>query len=339
MCIMAGEQPHTVSVKTTARAHLGFMDPSGRGARPFGSVGVTLDRPHTHVLMSSSDQLVVDGIEAERGEKFICRLADYFGTDTAVNLKIEEAIPAHAGLGSGTQLAIAVGTAYATLMGLETNPREIAMVLGRGKRSGIGIGAFEYGGLILDGGPNAKGGVAPILSRIPFPAKWRILLVFEPNRTALHGEGEIKAFQELPDFPDEAVAELCRRTVLGLLPAAAEEDFDGFCRNVQFLQESMGQYFAPVQGGHYTSPHVGEVIQWAKDKGFQGVGQSSWGPTGIVFVESEERGKALVKEAKAKWRAQGNLEFALASGLNRGAIINRVRTSQKDVGGEVGQPA
>src|SRR5262245_64843237 len=40
-----------VSVMTSARLHFGFLDPSGRGARPFGSFGLAIARPPTRLAL------------------------------------------------------------------------------------------------------------------------------------------------------------------------------------------------------------------------------------------------------------------------------------------------
>ena len=52
-------------------------------------------------------------------------------------------------LGSGTQLALAVAAALRALHGYPLDPREDAVLLDRGARSGIGIGIFEQGGLVV----------------------------------------------------------------------------------------------------------------------------------------------------------------------------------------------
>ena len=49
-------------------------------------------------------------------------------------------------------MALAVGTAISKLYQLPLGLREIAALTERGARSGIGIGAFAQGGLIVDGG-------------------------------------------------------------------------------------------------------------------------------------------------------------------------------------------
>ncbi|MFM2120739.1 MAG: hypothetical protein RL722_2207, partial [Pseudomonadota bacterium] len=97
-----------------------------------------------------------------------------------LHLHLADALPAHAGLGSGTQLGLAVGRAWAQWQGLALSTLELARITGRGLRSGVGIAGFDLGGLLLDGGPSAQG-PAPLLSRLDLPADWRVLLVFDPQ--------------------------------------------------------------------------------------------------------------------------------------------------------------
>src|SRR5665811_1533558 len=93
---------------------------------------------------------------------------------------VEDAIPSHAGLGSGTQLALAVGSAFAAAEGLKLSPLDIAGRLERGARSGIGITTFEAGGAVLDSGPS-EGALPQLIARVPFPEAWRVLLIFDPE--------------------------------------------------------------------------------------------------------------------------------------------------------------
>ncbi len=82
----------------------------------------------------------------------------------------------------------------------------------------------------------------------------------------------------------------------------------------------MGAYFAPLQGGPYTSAAVSQVLGWLGGEGLTGIGQSSWGPTGFAFVPSKAEGEALLSEARARARHAG-LSFELAQGRNEGATI------------------
>jgi beta-RFAP synthase len=307
-------------VTATARLHFGFLDPSGRGEPPFGSFGLSLDRPKTRLTLQPARSFQASGAERERALRYLKCIAQSCGIEAAYKLHVEEAIPPHAGLGSGTQLALAVGSAFAALEGLDLDPREIASRLGRGARSGIGIATFAQGGAVLDGGPSDSK-LPELVRRVAFPEEWRVLLIFDRESTGLAGSNESAAFDALADFPQDKSAELRRRIVETALPALAARDFARFCAEVGYLQACMGQYFAPLQGGGpYTSPQVSEVLAWLGSNGVTGLGQSSWGPTGFAFFASEAAGEAAMAEAQDR-AGHGGMRFDLARGRNDGAKI------------------
>ncbi|HZP08531.1 GHMP kinase [Methyloceanibacter sp.] len=309
-----------VTVTATARLHFGFLDPSGRGKRPFGSFGLSLDRPGTRLSLQRAESPRVTGPEHWRAEGYLKTIAASCGMKAAHALTLSEIVPSHAGLGSGTQLALAVGSAFSTLEGLDLSLHEIARRLQRGARSGIGIFTFEQGGAVLDSGPRPDGELPALVSRLPFPAAWRVLLIFDAAAKGLAGASEAAAFSSLPDFPEAETRELSRRLTDIALPALGACDFDGFCEQIGYLQRVMGAYFAPLQGGPYSSAAVSEVLAWLARMGLTGIGQSSWGPTGFAFVPSEADGAALLREACAR-ASHAGLSFELAQGRNEGAVI------------------
>jgi beta-RFAP synthase len=319
-------RPRQAAIITTARLHFGFLDPSGRGNRPFGSFGLSLDGPRTRLTLKRAEAFEVSGPERERAQRYLRSIAESCGVKQAYALQIEEAIPPHAGLGSGTQLALAVGSAFAALEGLTLEPEEIAARLGRGARSGIGIATFAQGGAVLDGGPR-PGGMPKLISRLPCPAEWRVLLIFDADASGLAGASETAAFDALPNFPESTSEELYRRITQDALPALAKGDFETFCEQVGYLQARMGAYFAPLQGGLYASQHVSEALDWLRRQGVTGLGQSSWGPTGFAFAASEAEGEALLGRLRAQVQRPG-LSFALAQGRNEGA---KIETSAREI--------
>ena len=106
-----------VTVTASARLHLGFLDMNGGLGRRFGSLGLAIDRPVTRLRLQRAAALTVEGLEAERASHYLTDLARHLGLPLAYALTIENAIPPHAGLGSGTQLALAVATALRRLEG------------------------------------------------------------------------------------------------------------------------------------------------------------------------------------------------------------------------------
>ncbi len=101
----------TVRVEAPARLHMGMLDASGDGPRRFGGLGVAVSRPAVVVEASASDELTVEGPDAERALAVAQRCRDALGHAAGARVRVLEAIPAHAGLGSGTKLALAVTAA------------------------------------------------------------------------------------------------------------------------------------------------------------------------------------------------------------------------------------
>lgn len=307
-----------VTVTAPARLHLGFLDLAGDLGRRFGSLGLAIEGIGTGVTIARADALRVQGPDAARAERYARAMAARFGLPDRVAISVTNAIPPHAGLGSGTALALAVGAGMARIAGLRIDAAEIALALGRGQRSGIGIAAFLEGGVVLDGGQAANAtGAPPILARHDFPEAWRVLLVLDPGFQGKHGEDELAAFGGLPPFPASTAAELCRLVLMRALPALVERDIDAFGDAVTRLQAAVGDHFAPAQGGRFTSPAVAEALSWLQAQGARGVGQSSWGPTGFALLGDAGQAERLAVEARARFA--GRLDIQICRGRNRGA--------------------
>jgi beta-ribofuranosylaminobenzene 5'-phosphate synthase len=314
----------TVSVSAPARLHLGFLDMNGSRGRRFGSVGLTLDGPGVELSVRRAPSFALAGMQSERAVIFANALRGRFNLPDDFQLTVSQAIPEHVGLGSGTQLGIAVGVALARLYRLDLSVREIAVVVERGQRSGIGAGAFELGGFLVDGGKGASDEPPPIVSRVDFPSDWRVLLVLERATRGLHGELETAAFHTLPAFSEALVGHLCRLMLMQALPALAERDIESFGSAIGELQRITGDYFAPAQGGRFASPAVSDALAWIESQGIAGVGQSSWGPTGFAIIAGEDRAAELARAAKSRWGDAGPLEFVVCGGRNRGGEVEVV---------------
>ncbi len=232
-------------------------------------------------------------------------------------MTVERVIPAHAGFGSGTQLALAVAAAMARLSGEPFAPDAFAATLDRGNRSGVGLRAFTEGGLIVDGGRGADGGPPPVIARLPYPEAWRIVLILDPGMAGVHGTREVEAFRDLPRFPEAQAAEICRIALMQVLPAVALAEPQGFGAGITRIQTLIGDHFAPHQGGRYASAAVAEALASIAAQGVPGYGQSSWGPTGFALMASEAEARALV----AGLDRGGPLRFVIARGRNSGASV------------------
>jgi beta-RFAP synthase len=313
-----------VSVAATARLHLGFLDLNGGLGRKFGGLGLSLDGPATRLTLSAAAENRVEGPESARALQILEKAQASLAPGSRHALKIQEAIPAHSGFGSGTQLALAVATALRRLEDLPQDLAGDAAMLSRGARSGLGAGLFAQGGLVVDGGRGPQTRTPPVVARVEFPQEWRVLLVLDPAAEGLHGSDEREAFVALPPSGAAESGELCRLVLMQALPALAERALAPFGAAIARIQEIVGDYFAPRQGGRpCASARVEGLVAGLAQEWGAGGGRTSWGPTGFAFVENEAAARRIAERVEAEARAQG-LEILVRKGLNRGAKIDAV---------------
>lgn len=315
--------PHQVRVMTTARLHMGFLDMHGGLGRRFGSIGLSLEQPVTQLVATRADDFSAVGAGAPRAVASARLFAERVEGVRGVRLHVDETIPEHAGLGSGTQMALAIGTAITKLYGIPLSLHDVAALTERGARSGIGIGAFTQGGLLVDGGRAAGTVVPPVIARMHFPESWRVLLIYDHAGTGVHGSQEVEAFRHLPEFPAELAGELCRRVLMQALPAVAEQNLAMFGEAIHEIQCRVGDHFAAAQGGgRYTSHAVTHVLEWLRAEGVACVGQSSWGPTGFAVLGSAEEAAKMLAALELRYLGQSGLTFAVTKARNQGSEVH-----------------
>ena len=313
-----------IRVIAPARLHLGFLDLNGAIGRRYGSIGLAVGHPSTDLTLTQAREHSARGYESERALALVQKFASQqHGRGYAVDIR--EAIPAHAGLGSGTQLALAIGAAVAKLEGRDLSAGELALLGERGARSGIGLSAFACGGFIIDGGRGALDAPPPLTLRADFPEDWRVMLILDEGRAGVSGEAEATAFADLPEFPQSAAAHICHLVLMKLVPGMKEADIAAFGSALTEIQDIVGGHFASKQGGSkWTSDAVGRLASRMRDAGATGVGQSSWGPTGFAFVDGAKAADrlyhSLIEDAKAD-----RLDIVIARGRNTGATIEAVK--------------
>ena len=300
---------------------MGFLDLSGALGRHFGSIGVALTEHATRLSLSGAHRCTVTGPSAARARKCLELLCRTLKVPADLQITVETAIPEHVGLGSGTQMALAIGSALNVYYGLGLTAREIASVMERGLRSGIGIGVFEKGGLVVDGGRGDHTTTPPLLVHLSVPDDWRFILVFDKRGQGLHGQQEIKAFQALPPFSRREAERLCYLVLMQGLPAVVENDIDKFGEVITGLQRSVGEHFSSAQGGVFTSPEVALAMQWLEDQGAVAIGQTSWGPTGFCAIDGPELAESLTRRARQKFADYDTLSFMTASPRNKGGEV------------------
>ena len=304
------------TIATSARLHMGFFDLQGSAVSKFGSLGMSIDAPCIQISIAKSKKTLIDAESSENVSNIVENLVKSLKIQENFTLVVHQVIPSHAGLGSGTQLALAVGAALNQLFGLELSIAQIAAAAKRGARSGIGIAAFEQGGVLVDGGKTSNE-LPEIALRQAFPDNWRVLLIADSAYTGVHGEAELQAFQSLKPAQNS----LSNMVFDHMMPALQRADLLAFGAYMANLQAYNGDYFAPVQGGRYASQDVAAVLCWLQDNGVACVGQSSWGPTGFAIIENQQLAKRLQHEAQLAFVRKTNISFTICRGKNTGASI------------------
>lgn len=307
-------------IKTPSRIHITLIDLNGSLGRIDGGVGFALSEPFVEIEAFESDGISVKGNAYNFGrfKEVAEKLSAYFGR--GIDLFVKSDYPSHVGLGSGTQISLAVGKAFSELYGYGMSVREIAELVGRGGTSGIGVAVFEYGGFIVDGGHSkkekkdflpssaSKAKPARVISRLEFP-DWNVVVVI-PKLSGAYGRGEVDLFQKSCPVPLDDVRELCHLILMKMLPAVVEEDLDSFIFALRRIQH-LGFKKAEVE-------RYGSLIRECLEH-FP-AGMSSTGPT--IFAVTDTNAKEMAREIENYFKEREiDCESLITRGRNRGAEI------------------
>lgn len=288
-----------VFVESPARLHFGVLDLRGAFGRWFGGIGAAAPAPTLLLSARPADTLTVSGEDAVRAADFARRFVVQYDVPGGAELCVHRALPAHAGLGSGTQLALAVARALAELHMIEVDMPELARAMGRACRSAIGTWTFAAGGLVVEGGRrHARDRCGPLLMRMPFPRTWRCVVAVPNGVSSISGADEEAAFTELPPPPVREAERVAHLVLMGLLPALAEADLQTFGSALSEIQRLTGTWFASVQGGAFARGPSAELVRRMAECGASGAGQSSWGPAVYGIVDGEDEGRRLADRAR-----------------------------------------
>lgn len=321
----------SIRVTAHARLHFGFLDLSEeRSGRRFGGLGMALSTPRLMIRLEHGRGLEVEGPLRERIEAMALRVHRALELKPHARIVVEEAIPEHVGLGSGTQMALALATAIARQRGIDQPVARLCALAGRAQRSGVGFHLFQSGGLVVEGG-HARGAVPfevpPLLARHEVPEDWRVVVAIPPVTATVSGEMEEEAFRRLRPAAAVTVERISRTVLTRLLPAVVSRDLRSFGTALTELQDLVGGCFAAVQEGAYH-PAAEPLVRLLKSKKAIGVGQSSWGPAVYAFAGSEKEEQRLIGLLKA---ASPNAVLLKARPQNQGAIRPGLRGAEKSV--------
>jgi beta-RFAP synthase len=336
----------TIRVSAPSRLHFGMIWLNRAGARHYGGAGVMVRRPGLLLEVDPAEEFETVGPLGDRVRRFVRRASDHFcagaRADTDANgcrngvssedagandawprcrISVLRAPRPHVGLGSGTQLGLAVAAGLCAYQGRDIpSADQLARAVGRGQRSAIGVHGFQRGGLLFEGGKTEPKAISPLVARVETPEAWRFVLVCDRTRQGLSGTAERSAFDKLPAVPLEESEALYREAVEHLMPAAADGRFEDFAESMYRFGYRAGLMFAAQQGGAFAGPELTSLVERIRAKGVRGVGQSSWGPTVYALLPNPQEAERLVSELRAEDPEQ-RLDFTVTGVDNEGATI------------------
>jgi len=325
---------HRVIVKTPSRIHVTLIDMHGGSGRVDGGVGIALEEPGILLEVRQNPVLEVAGGDSVIRDKIagIARhVLQKIPAGGSVAITVRQHVPSHVGLGSGSQLALAVARAICECYGSTLPVQALALLVGRGGTSGIGTAAFGQGGFIIDGGhrfgkgceksefrpSRASRGVQPppVIVRHEFPPDWRILLAMPNLPAGASGGKESDIFRTHCPVPLSDVQALCHEVLMRMLPGIVERDLDLFGSSINAVQH-LG--FKRVELS-LQPEEIHLLMENLRSSGAAGAGMSSFGPTVYAISDTDMRG--IEQAAQSFMDAHGGGTTLVTSANNSGAIV------------------
>lgn len=315
----------SVHVYAPSRLHFGMLSTGGAGGGQFGGVGAMISSPGLRLSICPAKRPEAVGLLQERAVASARRTIAGSGLGNGdmpgYRINVEGAPRQHIGLGTGTQLAMAVAAGLNAFCGRpELDAPQLARLVGRGARSSIGIHGFGQGGLLVEAGKTKGDDIAPLVARVDLPETWRFVVICPRGVRGLSGEAEREAFARLVPASAERWDEHYHQATEKLLPAASAGQFEDFSEALYDFGYSAGLGFARIQGGPFAGDRLTRMVSLIRRLGVRGVGQSSWGPTLFALVPDQESALGFLDLLRQRAGCD-DLDLTIAGPNNQGARI------------------
>jgi len=301
-----------IRVITPCRIHLSLIDENGYTGRVDGGIGLMLDKPN--VVFEATNSAKEFKIEAHRYYRESIEVINEKASKVFKTLDIsnknfhfylKQYYPSHVGLGSKTQLSLAIASAIAKLKDLDISHKSLTNIVGRGGTSGIGWRGFKTGGFILDGGhdfgigkeketflpSSASNSADPALTifRYNIPEHWRFVLVIPNVRKGAYGDEEVSIFQKHTPIPKEEVNEVSHQILMKVIPGILKNDLSCFGEGLKRIQ-NIGFKRVEIDLQHNI---VKNLLNFLENYDLKAYGMSSFGPSVVGVTESDSEAKKL----------------------------------------------
>ncbi|MEZ6132059.1 MAG: hypothetical protein R3C59_25640 [Planctomycetaceae bacterium] len=311
-----------VNITTGSRLHFGLLCGAPDSGWHYGGIGLMLDQPAWQLSVSrncagKADDLRTSTVVAERLRRLLADYRHQTADRTAVTIVTSQEVDFHTGLGSGTQLTLAVAAALLILNGqsLPARMTELATALGRSRRSAIGTFGFERGGFVVDHGRSTD-----VVQRISFPDEWRMVLLTPVSQSGLSGASEETFFGQ-HEFLAQTTVDLFDSLIRDhIIPSLQQRHFPTFQRSLAEYGTLVGQDYAAAQGGIYSHPLVRDVTDRLEQQGITGAVQSSWGPT-VAIPAASAADAERIQVAVTECMSSSDMRVQICQARNSGATI------------------
>jgi len=307
-----------IRITTPCRIHLSLIDENGYTNRIDGGIGLMLDRPN--LVFEASNHAEEFKIEAHKyyresieviNEKASKVFKTFNINNKNFHFSLKRYYPSHVGLGSKTQLSLAIATAIMKLKQINNvSIKELTKLMERGGTSGIGWRGFASGGFIVDAGhefgigkeketylpSSASKSADPALTifRHSIPEHWRFVLVIPNVKKGAYGDEEVSIFQKHAPIPKNEVNEVSHQILMKIIPGILNEDITCFGEGLKRIQ-SIGFKKIEIDLQHDI---VKNLLSFFESYGVKAYGMSSFGPSVVAITESDEEANILLRRVQ-----------------------------------------
>ena len=332
-----------IRIITPCRIHLSLIDENGYTGRVDGGIGLMLDRPN--VIFEATNHAEEFKIEAHKyyresieviNEQASKVFKAFNISNKNFHFNLKRYFPSHVGLGSKTQLSLAIAVAITKLKNIhDVSINDLTKLVNRGGTSGIGWRGFERGGFILDAGhefgigkeketflpssASKKANPALTILRYPIPEHWRFVLVIPNVKKGAYGDEEISIFQSHAPISKEEVNEVSHQILMKIVPGIIKKDLACFGQGLKRIQ-NIGFKRVEISLQHEI---VKKTINFFKEYGVKAFGMSSFGPSVVGIVESDEEANELLRDVQMRFNGRTG-HIYLCKPNNYGAKIEFV---------------
>src|SRR5208282_2476009 len=294
---------------------------TGDLGRLYGTVGFAIDLPLEVEVAKAK------GIKAE--DKDAYKFAKRFVEKTRIEgaeVHIKREVPKFVGLGFHTTLALSIGVGLSKLYGLNLSVEDVALIMGRGTITALGVYAFKTGGFIIEGGfkVDQRGKmVPPLIFQSAMPKDW-FFVVAIPDESRVEitkmRSKEDEILGNLKVMPKEQSDQLSRIVLVKIMPAFVEKNIKEFGEGLTAFNQKLGQFWSSYQEGTYRNKVVEGGIKLMLQHSSCAC-QTSWGPTFYSLVQGEAEAKRLTEELKQYLKKSSGGEVFCTKANNSGASL------------------